>query len=168
MRNSTILTFLILMLATYSIQAQKFGYLNSSQIILMHPDVKAADQKLTNYQNELVAVGEKMAKKLEQNYNAYVNEANLGTLSQVQMQEKEAALGQEQQAIRQYEVEIQQKMLQRREELYQPILDIIQKAVEEVGKENGYTMIFDSSTGGILHAADSENIFELVKAKLKL
>jgi len=158
----------LLMLTGLTANAQKFAYLNSSQIIMMHPDVKAADQKLVNYQNQLVKKGEDMAKKLEANYNAYVAQVNEGLLSKVQMQEKEAALGAEQDAIRQYEMEMQQLILQKREELYQPILDKIQVAVDEVGREKAYTMIFDSSTGGILHAQEADNIFELVKAKLGL
>lgn len=165
--KTLIFTAILTFVALYS-QAQKYGYLNSSQVIMIHPDIKAADQKLINFQNELMVQGEAMAKKLENNYNAYVEEANKGTLTQVQMQEKESALGQEQQAIRQYEIEMKQSVLTKREELYQPVLNAIQKAVEEVGKENAYMMIFDTSTGGILHAADSDNILDLVKKKLNL
>ena len=168
MKVYSILFSLYLILGVFHLQAQKYGYINSSQIIMMHPDIKAADQKLTNFQNELIAKGEKMAESLEKNYNAYVTEANSGTLSKLQMQEKETALAQEQEAIRQYEIEIQQKILAKREELYQPILDKIQTAVEAVGKEGGYMMIFDTSSGGILHAEKSNDLFEKVKSRLNL
>jgi len=168
MKFFTIICSLFLTFTFTSVHAQKYGYLNSSQIIMIHPGVKAADQKLVNFQNTLMTKGEGMAKKLEANYNAYVAEANKGTLSQMQMQEQEAALGQEQEAIRQFEIEVQQTIISKREELYKPILDEIQTAVETVGKENGYNMIFDTSTGGILHATDSDNLFEKVKAKLNL
>ena len=168
MKIKTLIFTLILTFVAFYSQAQKYGYLNSSQIIMIHPDIKAADQKLINFQNDLISQGEEMARKLESNYNAYVTEANKGTLTQIQMQEKETALGQEQQAIRQFEVEMQQKILKKREELYQPVLNLIQKAVEEVGKENSYMMIFDTSTGGILHAGDTDNVLELVKKKLNL
>lgn len=159
---------LLFSIAAFTGQAQKYAYLNSSEIIMMHPDVKAADQKLINFQGELMKKGEGMAKKLEADYNAYVIEANSGTLSQVQMQGMEASLGTQQEAIRQFEVEMKQKVLIKREELYKPILDQIQKAVEDVGAENGYMMIFDTSTGGILHAADSDNILDKVRLKLNL
>ena len=168
MKYYTILLLFLFLGTSLGLRAQKYGYLNSSQIIMMHPDVKAADQKLVNYQTELIKVGEDMAKKLESNYNAYVQEANSGTLSKIQMQEKETKLAQEQEAIRQYEVEVQQKILIKREELYKPILDKIDAAVKAVGQENGYNMIFDTSGGAILHATESDDIFELVKAKLNL
>jgi len=168
MKLHKILFAVTLTLFVVSAFAQKYGYVNSSQIIMIHPDVKAADQKLVNYQNELIAAGEGMAKQLESNYNKYVEAANSGTLTQIQMQEMETALGQEQEAIRQYEIEIQQNIRAKREELYQPVLNSIQKAVEAVGEENGYTMIFDTSTGGILHANATDDIVEKVKAKLNL
>lgn len=160
-------TVLMLSLVTL-MHAQKYGFLNSTQLILIHPDVKAADQKLTNYQNDMLAKGDTMVKALELNYAKYVEEANSGTLSKLQMQEREAALGQEQEAIRAFETEIQQALIKKREELYQPILNSIQQAVQTVGKEEGYTFIFDSSTGVILHASETENVFDKVKAKLGL
>jgi outer membrane protein len=168
MKLTGIFTILFFTLWTINGFGQKYGYINSSEIISIHPDVKAADQKLLNFQNNLITKGEEMARKLEANYNAYLEEANQGVLSQLQMQERETALTQEQDAIRQYEVEMQQKILIKREELYQPILDKIQLAVEEVGKENGYSMIFDTSTGGILFAEQTNDILQKVKAKLNL
>ncbi len=149
-----------------NINAQKFGYINSTELLLAHPDVKSADSKLQDYQKQLLQKGQTMADAFQKHYEDYVKKANAGTLSKLQMQEEENKLTQEQNNIRQYEVDMQQKLSQKREELYKPILDKIQKAINEVGKENNYTFIFDAGTGGILHAAESDNIIGLVKAKL--
>jgi outer membrane protein len=149
-----------------NINAQKFGYLNSTELLLLHPDVKSADSNLQDYQKQLLASGQKMADAFQKNYEAYVKEANSGTLSKIIMQDRETKLTQEQNKIREYEVQMQQKLVAKREELYKPILEKIQNAINAVGKENGYTFIFDSGTGGILHATDSENILNLVKTKL--
>ncbi len=149
-----------------STNAQKFGYINSTELLVNHPDVKGADSKLQDYQQQLLNAGQKMAKDFQKHYEAYVKEANEGNLSKIQMQEKENALTQEQNKIRQYEVDMQQKLAKKREELYKPILDKIQVAINEVGKENGFTFIFDAGTGGILHAKESTNVINLVKAKL--
>ncbi len=149
-----------------STNAQKFGYINSTELLVKHPDVKGADSKLQAYQKQLLNVGQKMAEEFQKHYQAYVQDANEGKLSKIQMQEKEGALTQEQNKIREYEVEMQQKLAKKREELYKPILDKIQEAINAVGKENGYTFIFDAGTGGILHAQESTNVIDLVKAKL--
>ncbi|MBT8189484.1 MAG: OmpH family outer membrane protein [Saprospiraceae bacterium] len=155
-------------LVAISMNAQKFGYLNSALLLSELPEVKAADSDLEAYQKQLVTSGESMVKTFEEKYQRYVQEANEGVLSQVQMQQKEAELGQEQQKIQQYEVEVQQKILQKREELYQPILDKVKVALEAIGNEQGYTMIFDASGGVLLHAKESEDVMPLVKAKLGL
>ena len=86
--------------------------------------------------------------------------------TKVQMQQKEEVLVAKQDEIKKYEAEIQQKVGLKREELYKPILDKVKAEIEKLGKEGGYTMIFDSSAGMILHAADSENLMTLLKSKL--
>ncbi|HHB51668.1 MAG TPA: OmpH family outer membrane protein [Saprospiraceae bacterium] len=149
-----------------NINAQKFGYINSTELLLLHPDVKSADTKLQEFQNQLLSKGQKMANDFQKHYEDYMKEANAGTLSKIQMQERENNLTQEQNKIRQYQVDMQQQLEQKRQELYQPILDKIQKAINEVGKENNYTFIFDAGTGGILHADESDNLLNLVKTKL--
>ena len=149
-----------------STNAQKFGYINSNELLSLHPDVKAADSKLQDYQKQLLSVGQKMAGEFQKHYQSYVEVANKGQLSKIQMQEKESALTQEQNKIRAYEAEMQQKLIKKREEIYKPILDKIQGAINAVGKENGYTFIFDAGTGGILNAKENTNVIGLVKAKL--
>ncbi len=154
------------LIAVSSLQAQKFGYINSAELLAEVPAVKAADSELETYQAQLVKSGEEMVKKLEAKFQAYSREAQEGLLSQVQMQKKEEELGIEQQKIQKYELEVQNKILAKREELYKPILDKVKVTIENVGKENGYTMIFDTSTGTILHANDGDNVMSLVKAKM--
>ena len=168
MRLQNFKTMLIacLILSGLSIQAQKFGYLNSAQLLAELPEVKAADSELETYQKQLMSSGESMVKKLETKYQEYSKQAQSGLLSQVEMQKKEQELAGEQKNIQEYEVEVQNKILAKREELYKPILDKVKVALETIGKDQGYTMIFDSSAGTILHANDSENVMGLVKAKL--
>lgn len=150
----------------FTMQAQKFGYIDSALLLAELPDVKAADNQITTLQTQLTKQGEEKVKAFQGKYQAYVQQANEGTLSKVQMQQKEEELNAEQQQIAQLEYEMQNKLLKKREELLSPILDKVKKAVEDVGAENGYTMIFDTSTGTILHANDADNVMSLVKAKL--
>ncbi len=156
----------LVVLLAISVQAQKFGYLDSAALLSELPAVKAADSEIETYQKQLITSGQAKVKALETKVQEYAKQAEQGLLSQVQMQQKEAELAEEQQAIQQYEVEVQNKILKKREELLGPILDNVKKAVEAVGKENGYTMIFDTATGTLLHAQDSDNVMALVKAKL--
>ncbi len=164
--KSTLVIASFLLLMGTSLNAQKFGYVNSTQLLLEMPDVKSADSQLESYQKQLIAKGENMVKSFEQKYQAYVTEANAGGLSKIQMQKREGELATEQQNIQKYELEVQQKILSKREELYKPILDKVQNAIDAVGKEGGYTMIFDASTGALLHANNSEDLTTQIKSKL--
>ncbi len=169
MKNIKIALILALVVASLQFAtAQKFGHINSQQLLLELPQIKTADQQLTEYQKTLMTKGEQMLKNLEANYNAYVTEANGGTLSQIQMQQKEGELAKEQQAIQAYELEVQNLLVAKREELYKPILDDVKAKVDKIGKDGGYTMIFDSSGGFLLHMDNSEDLMTQVRSVLGL
>jgi outer membrane protein len=149
-----------------NVVGQKLGYINTQELLASMSDMKLADNQVQLLQNELVAKGEEMVIKFEDEYKAYMNERNSGVLSQIQMQQKEEVLIGKQDEIKKFEAEIQQKIAMKREELYKPILDKVKAEIEKMGKDGGYTMIFDSSAGTILHAADTENLLPAIKAKL--
>ena len=161
-----ILTLAILILLGLQLNAQKYGFVNSSQLLVSMPDVKTADAELEAYQKQMITKGEEMVKKFETEYNTYLTKVNSGELSQIQMQQLEGQLAQEQQAIQAYEVEVQNQIAVKKQELYQPILQKVQQVVDQYGKEQGYTLIFDASIGGILFADTGDDLMPALKSKL--
>lgn len=168
MNNSkkAILTMMMAILVVATSWAQKFGHINSQQLLVESPLVKTADTQITEYQTTLISKGEAMVKKFEGEYEAYAKDREEGILSQIQIQQRESALQASQQAIQKYEQEVQQKLAMKREELYKPILDKVKVAIDELGKSGEYTMIFDTSTNGLLFAMEGEDLLAKVKAKL--
>lgn len=164
--RKTITTLLLAIAVIFSMQAQKFGYVNSAELIRSLPEVKTADAQLETYQKELFTKGEQMMKAFEDGYKAYMAKVNSGELSQLQMQQDEAKLTEEQQKIQAYEQEVQQLLTVRKQELYQPILDKVQKVLDAFGKEMGYTMIFDTSLGSLLFVEEADNLLSAIQAKL--
>ena len=75
----------------------------------------------------------------------------------MEKQEKEVAA---------YQQKAEQEVSAKRDELLKPILTKVYDAIKAVAKENGYMMIFDTSTGAALFALESEDITALVKKKL--
>jgi len=148
--------------------AQKYGYVNSALLLSELPEIKQADAELTTYQKQLVAKGEGMVKTLQTEFQATQGKVERGELSQIQIQQKEGELAKKQQEIQQYEQEVQQLIGQKREQLYQPILDKVKNIVDAYAKENGYNMIFDSSAGSLLFAQESDDLMGAIKAKLGL
>jgi len=151
---------------TSTLFAQKFGHINSQQLLVESPLVKKADGELKIYQDGLIAKGQEMVKDFEAAYNKYVAEVEAGGLNKIQMGQREAELGKSQEAIQKYEVEVQQKIAMKREELYKPILDEAKVAIDAIGKEGNYTMIFDTGTNGLLFAVEGEDLLPKVKERL--
>lgn len=149
-----------------SLNAQKFGHLNSLQLISELPEMQTANATLEVFQTQLEAQGKVMVEKLEKDYNSYMIDINNGNLSQVEIAKAESELQLQQQSLQQYEADAQQKIVNKRTELYQPILDRIKKILDQIGKDQGYTMIFDTSQGFLVHANESEDVTNLVRKKL--
>ena len=165
--RKTIITFILAVFVMASTSfAQKFGHINSQQLLVESPLIKVADGKLKTYQDGLLETGQAMVVKFEASYKKYVSEVDAGGLSKVQMAQREAELGASQQGIQKYEVEVQQKIATKREELYKPILEKAKVAIDDIGKEGSYTMIFDTGGNGLLFAVEGEDLLVKVKAKL--
>jgi outer membrane protein len=156
----------VAILISQLVVAQKFGYVNSQELLVSLPEVAKADQSLDSMQTQLVAKGQEMMKEFEGQYKAYMDDAQKGLLSKVQMQKKEEELSQKQQSLQNYEQEVQGKLALRREQLYKPILDKVSDMIKAYGKENGYTMIFDTSAGMLLYSIEADNLLPALKTKL--
>jgi outer membrane protein len=60
----------------------------------------------------------------------------------------------------------QEKIQQKKQDIYAPILDKAEKAIKAVSKEKNYDFVFDQSQGSLLFGKDEYDITPLVKAKL--
>ena len=169
MRKVLLILTLVVLFGSTLLYGQKYGHCNLGSLIALMPETKAADSQLEAYQKELVAKGEDMATKFQENYAAFVKDAQSGDMTPKQQQERQNALQQEQQAIQEYEQEINQKLSEKREELLKPLFDKASEAIKAVAKENGYVMIFDTSVfNAVLFANDTDDVMPLVKTKLGL
>ncbi len=155
-----------LIMSAYHADAQKFGYINSAQIIEAHPKVTGANAELETFQKSQLEPFEIKAKAFQDKYRMYMEDANKGVMSQVTMEAKQNELRTEQQALSEEEQQIQFKILQKREELLKPILTEVDNIIQALGKEGQYTMIFDTSVNGaLLYTIESDDLTAAVKAK---
>lgn len=145
-------------------QAQKFGYVNSQAILAEMPEVKQAEANLEALQKQLQKKGQSEIEKFQQDYVAVQQKAERGELSPKQQEEEAQRLKNKELELSQLEQEMMQQMQAKRSELLEPIYEKVNDAIEAVAKENGYTMIFDQ--GVLLYKEDSQDVSDLVKAKL--
>lgn len=170
MKKITKITFLAIALIAFSVSttfAQKFGHVNSSNLLEMMPDTKAANTELEAYKKQLEKALEGQVKTFEAEVQDYLKKRE--GLAPVKAKELEEKLAKREQELYKERQEGEQKVLKKREELLKPIFEKADAAIKSVGKEGGYTMIFDSSTFNVLlFAEDSTEITLEVKAKLGL
>lgn len=162
-----VLAFAVLCMGISVVGAQKYGHMNFGNLVAMMPETEAADEKLAAFQEDLIKQGEEMAAAFQEEYAAFVVAVQDGEVPPKDQQSRQQALQQKQQEIVAFEQQIRQQVQQKQEELLAPIVERAQKAVDEVAKENGYVMIFDTSVfNAVLFAQDSDDVMPRVKAKL--
>jgi outer membrane protein len=149
-------------------QSFKFGHVNSDELIQALPEFDSAKVKLDKFQKELVNALELMSVELNNKNDAYTKESK--NLTDIVRKTKEQELMDMQKRIQDFQTGAQQQMQDKQAELFQPILAKVDKAIKDVGKENGYLYIFDVAKGALLYFDDtkSTNVLPLARAKLGL
>jgi len=158
-----IITLMFLASFGYS---QKFAYINTQAILAEMPEVKQANDNIETFRNQLISLGQQKIEALQKKYRELEQKQKQGLLSPKQLDEEAAKLKKEEEQLAKFDQESQQRILEKNEELMKPIREKIQKAIDEVAKENGYEYIFDASMGFILYADPSTDVSDLIKAKL--
>jgi outer membrane protein len=149
-------------------QNLKFGHINSDELIQSMPDYDSATVKLDNFRKELVNALELMTVELNNKNEAYQKESK--NLSDIVKQTKEQELIDMNKRIQDFQTNAQTQLQNKQAEVFQPIYAKVDKAIKDVGKENGFLYVFDVAKGSLLYfdEAKSTNIMTLVKTKLGL
>jgi len=163
--KSVILVF-VLCAFTLTMQAQKFGYVNSQLILSEMPAVKQANANLDALKTQLQKKGKGMVETLQKEYLAVQQKVEQGVLSPQQQQAEAQKLEAKQKEIADFEQKMAAQIGEKQQKLLEPILKQVNDAINEVAKEQGYTMIFDATAGILLYAEEDADLSTQVKAKL--
>ncbi len=149
-------------------QSFKFGHINSEELITALPEFDSANVKLETYRKELINYLELMSVELNNKSDSYNKE--LKNLTDLVKQTKEQELIDLNRKIQEYQTNAQEKLQAKQVELFQPVYAKVDKAIKDVGKENGFLYVFDISKGSLLYFDEtkSTNVMVLAKAKLGL
>jgi outer membrane protein len=161
------LLFLILALPFFTAHtfAQKFGHINSQELIMKLPEMDAALSKLEDMQTSNNERLKLMQSELQKLNNAYLSERN--GMDAIARQSREKELQMMNQNIQGFYQTAQEEMQKKQQELTEPVIEKARKAVEEVGKEQGFLYVFDTSKGEVLYlGAQSVDVLPLVLKKL--
>lgn len=143
----------------------KFGHINSNELLSIMPERDSARIELQNYSKMLQQEMEAMQVEYQNKVNTYLEKQQ--TYSDLVKQSKETEIQEMQRRVQEFQATAQQDYQQKEAELFQPIMDKAQSAIEKVAKANGFTYIFDLGAGGVLYFSNqSVDILPLVKTEL--
>ena len=146
--------------------AQKFGHINSSDIIPLMSEYKAAqaemEELVKQYQEELDYMQNEYSKKVDD----YMK--NRETLPESIRERREQELMESQQKMQQCYNDCEVNMNQKENQLMGAIEDKVLKAIKAVGEEGGYVCIFNIAGGVVPYVSSTltTDVTEAVKAKL--
>lgn len=164
MKKLAIITiFGFLTLVTFG---QKFGHINSQELLSLMPERVTAESELQKYANGLETQLMSMQSELQAMYEDY--QENQDNYTPLVKKDKEFEITDLQQRIQSFQQSAQSSLQKKEQELLEPILKKAQEAIDEVAEDGKYTYILDSSSGVLLYAKESENILPKVKKELGL
>lgn len=168
-RYKAIIVALLMVIPALSFaqKAPKFGHVNKQEIIQVLPDRDSAIVKLQKFQKDLETSLQTMNDEYQSKLQKFQDDQK--GMDPLILQSKQKELINMQQNIQQFTENAQQLYQQKQGELMQPILEKIQKAINEVGKEGGFTYIFDLAAQSIAYySSESQDVTDLVKQKLNI
>ena len=147
--------------------ALKLAYVNSRQLLEQAPGRAEAEAQFEKETVGLQAQAQRMNDSLQKLIGAY--ERAQATLTPAQRTTRETAIRQVQGEFQQRMQVMGQQAEQRQQELMAPIMDQINKVIQDMRAEGGYAMIFDTGAqiSAIVSADKALDLTDAVLAKLK-
>ena len=167
--KNTIKVFVLvaLTLAAMSVSAQvKLGHIETQKLIQAMPEWTAAQKTFEEEQKkvntELNGLREQFQTKLAE-YSE-----KMKTYSEAMRATTEEELQGLQQRIQRFQETAMAQLEKTQNDLMQPVMEKALNAIKEVGKENGFTYIFDMNAGILYAAENSQDVLPWVKKQFGL
>ncbi len=160
---------LLILLGSTSLTAQtdaKFGHINTNELLRMMPGREQAQAELEQYARELEETFSAMQAEFQTKYQDYLEKQE--SFSQLVRQSRERELQSLNERIMEFQESAQQDLIEQEERLLSPIIQEARNAIQKVGREHGFTYIFDTSGGSMVFWENGEDIMPLVRAELGL
>lgn len=164
MTKRILLLFTILFFNLSLIAQTKVAHIDTYELITSMPEMLEVQKQLEQYGDKLQNDIREMEAALRAKIELYQSEVpdktddeNKERLEEIQGMEDN---------IRLYMNQVFQDMQKKEQELTKPILDNAIKVIQEVGKENGFDYVLDSSKNQGVLLAEGFDLMEKVKIKL--
>ncbi len=142
----------------------KLGHIDSNEILTLMPETDSLQNELKNYADYLDQQMNAMAMEYQSKVTDYQD--NVATMSDLIRQTKEKEITDLQARIQAFQQSADQDLQAKQAELFNPLIEKVKNAIDEVGRENGYTYILDVGAGAVIFYEGGDDVLPLVKKKL--
>lgn len=152
---------------SYAQTASKVGFADVDYIFSQMPESKQIEAELKSTQTQLKNQIDGKAQEFQKKLGDY--QANAGTMLDAVRVNTERELQQLQQNLEKLQQDAQATIQNKQVQLMDPVYKKVSKAIEDVSKENGYTLVINSVIGGVdavLYGDESHDVSDLVLKKL--
>ncbi|MFA4053203.1 OmpH family outer membrane protein [Duncaniella muris] len=146
-----------------SVFAQKFGTVNTAELMESLPEMKTVQEQMTaasnKYQDEFSKLQEEFNKKYQE-FNA-LDASTPETIKERRVQEMQELDAK----IQKFRETADQDLRRQQQQLMAPIQENVMKAIQSVGAEGNYTFIFENGMS-LYTGTDVTDVTPLVKSRL--
>ena len=156
----------IMLLAPMSMLAQKFGYVNSGELIQLMPEFAKAQQKIQDLEKTYAAEFNARRTELEKKGTEF-EKLQQDSVPESILKRRYEELLQMEQRLQQFGQEVQQKLAVAEQEEMLAIQTKLRDALDAVGRDGGYVCIYDLA-GGMPYVSKTlcEDVTMKVRTKL--
>ncbi|TVT40339.1 OmpH family outer membrane protein [Hymenobacter setariae] len=148
----------------------KIGYTSVEYVLSQMPERKQIESDLKTYSSQLESQMKAKQTDFQTKLDAYQKATQGGTpMTAVVKADREKELQTLQQGLQEFSSTAQQSLQQKQQQLLSPALDKIQKNIDLVANENGYTYVLNSDAGSspiLLHGPKDGDISDLILKKM--
>lgn len=166
--KNLILAISILSAVVFSteLRAQKFGYVNSQELLLAMPETKKMDTLMAKRSEEYQLQVQKMYQEYQLKGDDYQKKTAAGNMSPLIKEATEKELASMETNIREFQQKAEDELDKYQSQLIAPIQEKALAAIKTVAKSGGFSYIFDDSSGAMLYKPEGDDVTALVKKQL--
>lgn len=145
-------------------QNVKIGYTNADYVLSLMPESKEVQSQIQAYEKQFSNTIQQKVQTFQQKVAEY--QQNAPTMTDQVRTDKEMELQAEQQSLQKFQQDAEQSIMRKQQELYEPLYEKIQNAIDKVAEENGFTHIVRAEAMLYIADEDNGNISDMVLRKL--
>lgn len=147
----------------------KLGVVNSAEVFNIMPEKVAAEKLLQEHSGKVKAENDRIQDEFNKKFADYQDIASDATTPETIKERRIQELQKLDNEIQAFQAKEKALLDAYRDELMNPILDKIQKAIEAIGEEEGMAIVFDTAKTPVAYTGPyTEDITPKVKARLGL